>query len=145
MKTATDATQHLQNAMLCHTQLASQRNETLLLDILTPAQTALFLEWMKKNKERCRGLMERQLRVSAADGSPAVAGAANNNAESESTLGGVCKQLEEMRFQEEWVGLQEYKFYMGEGHTTCIIFVFSYIQVSFSIVISRDRVAVILF
>jgi len=101
MKTATDATQHLQNAMLCHTQLASQRNETLLLDILTPAQTALFLEWMKKNKERCRGLMERQLRVSAADGSPAVAGAANNNAESESTLGGVCKQLEEMRFQEE--------------------------------------------
>merc|ERR1719203_2352406 len=30
IKTATDATRHLQNAMQCHTQLAAKRNETLL-------------------------------------------------------------------------------------------------------------------
>lgn len=88
IKTATDATRHLQNAMLCHTKLASQRNDALLLDILTPTQTALFLEWMKNNRERCRAVMERRLRSVAV-----------GNAEGESTLVGVCRQLEEMRLQ----------------------------------------------
>mmetsp|Transcript_501 Transcript_501/g.998 ORF Transcript_501/g.998 Transcript_501/m.998 type:complete len:843 (-) Transcript_501:58-2586(-) len=93
MKKATDATHHLQNAMLCHTQLASTRNETLLLEILTPAQTALFKEYMKKNKERLMAIMEQQLRASYAAG---LAG----NAQPESTLGGVYQELEEMRLQE---------------------------------------------
>ena len=85
--------------MLCHTQLASQRNETLLLDILTPAQTALFLEWFKKNKERCKGLMEQQLRPSVA--SAAASASEAGNAGEGSTLGVVCRQLEEMRLQNE--------------------------------------------
>jgi hypothetical protein len=100
MKTATDATRHLQNAMMCHTQLASQRNETLLLDILTPAQTALFLEWLKKNKGRCKGLMEQQLCPGHASAA-ASASAPGNAAEGQSTLGVVCRQLEEMRLQQK--------------------------------------------
>lgn len=97
IKTATDATRHLQNAMLCHTQLAAQRNQNLLLEILTPDQTVVFLEWFKKNKDRCRSIMERQLRNDgAADGT----GAASNALRTQSTLGGVCNQLEEIRLQE---------------------------------------------
>lgn len=88
IKIATDATRHLQNAMQCHTQLAAKRNETLLLEILTPTQAALFKEWFKKNKDMCKALMEMELAASAADSS---------NVQSESTLGGVCKQLDDMR------------------------------------------------
>ena len=101
IKVATDATRHLQNAMQCHTQLASQRNETLLLDILTPAQAVLFKGWFEKNKERCRPLMERELQSGTGQGQ--VASSAGNSSEHgkrESTLGGVCKQLEDMRLKE---------------------------------------------
>ena len=87
IKTATDATRHLQNAMQCHTQLAAKRNETLLLEILTPTQAALFKEWFKKNKDMCKALMEMEL-AAAADSS---------NVQNESTLGCVCKQLDDMR------------------------------------------------
>ncbi|KAL3798737.1 hypothetical protein ACHAW5_010068 [Stephanodiscus triporus] len=89
MRTATDATHHLQNATLCHTQLTSQRNKMLLLDILTPAQLALFVEWHARNKERCRAVMERRLRTS-------VAAAAGSG---ESTVDVVCRQLEKMRLE----------------------------------------------
>eukprot|EP00584_Thalassiosira_punctigera_P007742 CAMPEP_0172530906 /NCGR_PEP_ID=MMETSP1067-20121228/4508_1 /TAXON_ID=265564 ORGANISM="Thalassiosira punctigera, Strain Tpunct2005C2" /NCGR_SAMPLE_ID=MMETSP1067 /ASSEMBLY_ACC=CAM_ASM_000444 /LENGTH=931 /DNA_ID=CAMNT_0013315215 /DNA_START=77 /DNA_END=2872 /DNA_ORIENTATION=+ len=95
MKTATDATRHLQNATLCHARLASQRNEALLLEILTPEQTALFLEYARKNKKRLRSIMDR--RLCGVDGSAGVGG----GAEGEGTLGGVCRQLEEMRLQGE--------------------------------------------
>lgn len=83
MKTAIDATRQIQNAMLCHTQLASQRNEMLLLEILTPTQTALYLDWFKKNKERCMVLMKEQVEV----------------VRCESTLNGVCRQLEDMKLE----------------------------------------------
>eukprot|EP00585_Thalassiosira_rotula_P014572 CAMPEP_0196172000 /NCGR_PEP_ID=MMETSP0911-20130528/5828_1 /TAXON_ID=49265 /ORGANISM="Thalassiosira rotula, Strain GSO102" /LENGTH=134 /DNA_ID=CAMNT_0041438925 /DNA_START=37 /DNA_END=441 /DNA_ORIENTATION=+ len=101
MKTATDASHHIQNAMLCHTQLASLRNESLLLKILTPEQTALFLEYMKKNKERIRSIMDRKLRSGAPRGDNIEASMGANNAESESTLGEVCRQLEDMRLHLE--------------------------------------------
>ena len=90
IKTATDATRHLQNAMQCHTHLAAKRNETLLLDILTPTQAALFKEWFKKNKDMCKALMEMELAASAD----------SSNIQNESTLGGVCKQLDDMRLSE---------------------------------------------
>ena len=97
IKTATEATRHLSNAMLCHTQLASERNQTLLLDILTPTQTALYLEWFKKNKEQCRALMDRQLcnNNNASDGEEE----ASNAVQTQSTLGGVSKDLEDMRLK----------------------------------------------
>ena len=97
IKTATDATHHLENAMLCHTQLATERNQNLLLNILTPTQTALFLEWFKNNKERCRALMEQELlNNGAADGE----GVASTVPQVQSTLGGVRKDLEDMRLKE---------------------------------------------
>ena len=99
METAIDATHHLQNAMLCHTQLASHRNETLLLDILTPTQTALFLEWTTKNKERCRKLMEQRLRRNSVSVDKGDDG--TGHAEDGSTLGGVSRQLEMMRLLQE--------------------------------------------
>ncbi|KAL9191437.1 hypothetical protein ACHAXT_001143, partial [Thalassiosira profunda] len=89
MNTALDATRHLQNAVLCHAQLSSQRNQKLLLDILTPQQTAKFLEFMQKKKGRCKPLMERQLRV---DSVASEEGA-------ESTLVEVSRQLEALRLQ----------------------------------------------
>lgn len=92
MKTATDATHYLQNATLCHTQLTSQRNKILLLDILTPAQAVLFAKWQAKNKERCRAVMESQFRKS-------VAGSAGFASQGESTLDVVCRQLEKMRLE----------------------------------------------
>jgi hypothetical protein len=66
MKIAIDATHHLQNATLCHTQLTSQRSTRLLLDILTPAQAAAFVEWHKKNEVRCKSVMQRRLRSDVA-------------------------------------------------------------------------------
>lgn len=102
MNAAINATHQLQNAMLCHTQLASQRNETLLLEILTPAQTALFLDWSKKNKERLKSIMERQVKSRREQGMAADASAAGgigSTRESESTLAGVYRQLEEMRLE----------------------------------------------
>ena len=80
--------------MLCHTELASQRNEMLLLEILTPAQTALYLDWFKKNKERCMVLMKEQRRVAAAG--PLGTGEV---VRCESTLNGVCRQLEDMKLE----------------------------------------------
>ncbi|EJK66630.1 hypothetical protein THAOC_12443 [Thalassiosira oceanica] len=53
MKLAVSTTHHLQNAMSCHSHLASKRNDSLLLDVLTPEQTMLFLQWLDKNKKRC--------------------------------------------------------------------------------------------
>lgn len=94
MKIATDSTHHLQNAMLCHTQLASTRNEMLLLEILTPAQTALFKDYMKRKKERLMAIMEHKLRASL-DAGLAM------DAQPESTLGGVYQQLEGMRLQQQ--------------------------------------------
>jgi len=100
IKVATDATRHLQNAMQCHTQLASQRNETLLLDILTPAQAVLFKGWFETNKERCRSLMDRGLQSGKGQGVASSAGISPENGKCESTLGGVCKQLEDMGMKE---------------------------------------------
>lgn len=91
MKKATDATKHLQTAMMCHTQLASLRNKRLLLEVLTPAQTALYLKWFKANKQRCRGAMDRKLRANS--------GLGESMAQNESTLGGVYRQLEDMRLE----------------------------------------------
>lgn len=90
MNKALDATRHLQNAMLCHTQLSSQRNQKLLLDVLTPEQTSRFLEWMKSNKEKCKPLMEKKLRRDHN---------AECSLESDSTLVAVYRQLEELRLQ----------------------------------------------
>jgi len=64
----------------------------LLLDILTPAQAALFMEWHAKNIERCKAVMERQLRASVA----AVAGSAETP-QGESILDAVFRQLEKTR------------------------------------------------
>ena len=66
MNLATNATHHLQNATLCHTQLTSQRNTKLLLDILTPAQVATFMEWYKKNEVHCKSVMKQRLRAEIA-------------------------------------------------------------------------------
>jgi len=66
MKIATDATHHLQNATLCHTQLTSQRNTRLLLDILTPAQAAAFVDWHKKNEVRWKTVMKRRIKSDVA-------------------------------------------------------------------------------
>lgn len=95
IKTATDATRHMQNAMLCHTQLASRRNETLLLDVLTPAQTALFLDWFGKNKDRCKRLTEQRRKLQAS----ASAAGSEGGSSGEDTMSFVCRQLEEMRLQ----------------------------------------------
>jgi hypothetical protein len=46
--------------MLCLSQCSSELNENILLNILTPQQAALFLEWSVKNKERYRAAMERR-------------------------------------------------------------------------------------
>ena len=86
--------------MQCHTQLASQRNETLLLDILTPAQAVLFKGWFEKNKERCRSLLGRGLQSGTGQGVASCAGISPENGKCESTLGGVCKQLEDMGMKE---------------------------------------------
>ena len=100
MKTAIDATRQLQNAMLCHTQLASQRNEMLLLEILTPTQAALYLDWFKKNKERCMTLMTEHRRAAATTiADPITAGGTMELARCESTLTGVCRQLEDMKLE----------------------------------------------
>ena len=93
MTTATDATHYLQNATLCHTQLTSQRNKILLLDILTPTQAVSFVEWQAKNKERCRAVMESQFRNSVAESAVAEA------SQGESTLDVVCRQLEKIRLE----------------------------------------------
>lgn len=66
MKIAIDATHNLQNATLCHTQLTSQRNTKLLLDILTPAQAAAFVNWHKKNDVRCKSVIKRRIRFDVA-------------------------------------------------------------------------------
>ena len=54
-------TNQMQNAMLCLSQVSSQRNESLL-DILTPAQTVILLNWVKKNKEKAGTIMKRQVK-----------------------------------------------------------------------------------
>ena len=95
IKVATDATRNLQNAMQCHTQLAAQRNEKLLLDILTPQQAVLFKQWFQKNKDRCKVLMEKELR-SASSSSDSSGG---GNIQSESMPKGVLKQLEDLRLR----------------------------------------------
>lgn len=41
----------------CHS--AAHRNEVALLDILTPTQSARFLEWFLLNKDRCRGIIAK--------------------------------------------------------------------------------------
>lgn len=56
---ATSATHTLRNAMLCISQCSSELNEVLLLNILTPRQTLLFLKWSKKNRERCMAVLKR--------------------------------------------------------------------------------------
>ena len=81
--------------MQCHTQLAAQRNEKLLLDILTPQQAVLFKQWFQKNKDRCKVLMEKELR-SASSSSDSPGG---GNIQSESMPKGVLKQLEDLRLR----------------------------------------------
>ena len=61
------------------------------MEILTPAQTALYLEWFKKNKDRCRAVMKAQLEGRR------VASACTGGSEGEGTLGEVLGQLEDMR------------------------------------------------
>ena len=82
MKLATSTTHHLQNAMSCHSHLASQRNDSLLLDILTPEQTMLFLQWLDKNKKRC---------------GEAVCNNIGKGRNKTSTLGAILAQLEELK------------------------------------------------
>lgn len=57
---ATSSTHTLRKGMLCLSQCSSELNEAILLNILTPQQTFAFLEWMKKNKDKCRAAMQRQ-------------------------------------------------------------------------------------
>ena len=82
MKLAISTTHHLQNAMSCHSHLASKRNDSLLLDILTPEQTLLFLQWLDKNKKRC-GEAARNI--------------GNGGGSRMSTLGAILAQLEELK------------------------------------------------
>ena len=101
MEIAINATHNLQNTMQSHTQLASKRNEMLLLDILTPAQTALFLEWKMRNKQQCRSLLHQYIRrgTSSANGgnSQKRAGQTENG----SMLTDTCRQLERMRLHKQ--------------------------------------------
>jgi len=57
---AVSVTQTLRNAMLCLSQCSSELNEALLLNILTPQQTVLFLKWSKENKDRCMAALACQ-------------------------------------------------------------------------------------
>ncbi|KAL7518309.1 hypothetical protein ACHAWX_003153 [Stephanocyclus meneghinianus] len=57
---ATSSTHTLRNAMLCLSECSSELNEIVLRSILTSQQTALFLEWSEKNKDRCKAVMMRR-------------------------------------------------------------------------------------
>ena len=46
--------------MLCVTQKSSELNDALLLNILTPQQAVLFLQWSRENRERCMAALNRQ-------------------------------------------------------------------------------------
>lgn len=80
--TAESTTNQMQNAMLCLSQVSSQRNESLL-DILTPAQTVTLLSWVKKNKEKAGAIMKRQV----------------NSEMSPSSLDNALQKLEGVRLQ----------------------------------------------
>eukprot|EP01082_Thalassiosira_pseudonana_P011754 g9892.t1 g9892 contig4:813687-816042(-) len=57
---ATSATHQLRNTTSCLSRFSSQKNDSLLLDILTPTQAVRFLEWFSLNKERCNAAMEHK-------------------------------------------------------------------------------------
>lgn len=57
---ATSVTHTLRNAMLCVSQSSSELNNALLLNILTPQQTVLFLQWSRRNTEKCTAALHRQ-------------------------------------------------------------------------------------
>ena len=77
------ATNHFRNAILCLSHFSSHHHESLLLDILTPSQAALFLEWFRNNKERCKAVADRQRHRAETVVIP-------------NDVGGVCKQLVEI-------------------------------------------------
>ena len=80
--TAASTTNQMQNAMLCLSQVSSQRNESLL-DILTPEQTVTLLSWVKKNKEKAGAIMKRRV----------------NSETSPSSLDNALQKLEGVRLQ----------------------------------------------
>jgi hypothetical protein len=52
IRLALDLAKSLQDGVLYQSHTSTFRYESTLLHILTPAQSALFLQWMEKNRDR---------------------------------------------------------------------------------------------
>lgn len=83
--TAKSMSRSLKHGVLYQGHSAAHRNESLLLDILTPEQSARFLSWFQANKGKCKNVLlvggeERKTITSAAAGS-------------EMNLDEICEQL----------------------------------------------------
>lgn len=95
---ATIMVSNLKNGILCQSRSVSKRNEKALLEILTPAQAARFLQWFIANKERCSKLFGIKLGIDLA-GEAGVKRSANFASEDTSlnhqSLSSVCQKLTE--------------------------------------------------
>ena len=57
---ATRMTQSLREAISTQCAAAAAREDTCLLEILTPTQTAKFHDWVASNQERCQRIMDKR-------------------------------------------------------------------------------------
>jgi len=95
---ATTMSSSLKDGVLYQSHSASERNETALLRILTPSQTARFQQWIIANRSRCNKLFgnNQMTTEEEKDGlpNPSIC-LARNNSQIDPSLSSVCQQLTE--------------------------------------------------
>lgn len=85
----------LKDGVLYQSHSASQRNETALLRILTPSQTARFQQWVLTNKSRCIKLKKRKIEEENAGINVASNSSLGDVSRNDISLSCLCKQLTE--------------------------------------------------
>jgi len=95
---ATTMVTSLKNGVLYQSHSASQRNETALLRILNPSQTAQFQQWLLTNKSRCIKLFDvKNTKIEEQNTGLNIASNfySGDNSRNDASLSCVCEQLTE--------------------------------------------------
>lgn len=59
----TSMVETIEQSLLLHSASVASKNETALLQILTPAQSIRFMEWFIRNKDRCKKVLKKEFEI----------------------------------------------------------------------------------
>ena len=92
METATKMASNLKEAMMYQSHAESVRSTKTLTEILSPQQTLKYKEWMRSNRDRCKGAFEKRRMGSGSPSSQQV---------EKASLTDVCRKLEKIVISQE--------------------------------------------